>query len=149
MNSSPSLSYYLTNTVLYNDREFLNMLRRPGLLNACKKKNVLYKHFLKCTTKEAEIKSINKLTTIMRSNKTYYNKLLGIHKSNTPRIWNVLNNVINKSKNKFDHSHYVVANNKQNVNAKHISDPIIKNGVSENNIGNSPNTIFFNKNGRE
>ncbi len=55
-----------------------------GLQNACKKKNVLYKEFIKHRTKEAENKYKkykNKLTSIMRSSKKmYYSKL---HKLNS------------------------------------------------------------------
>ena len=50
----------------------------PGLKNACKKKNNLYRRFLKCRSKEAEsrYKSYkNKLTGILRyCEKEYYNK---------------------------------------------------------------------------
>ncbi len=138
-----------------------------GLDNACKKKNVLYKQFLKCRTEEAENKYKkykNRLTTIMRNNKkNYYNKLLEIHKSNTQGTWKVINNIINKSKNKSVCPNYFLTNNKQNVStpmdiangfndffinvghnlAKQIDDPIIKDDVSEKMIDINRNTIFL------
>ena len=69
-----------------------------GLLNACKKKNSLYKNFIR--TKDAnDLKKYklykNKLTSILRhSEKMYYNMLLEKHKSDIKSTWKVLNNVI-------------------------------------------------------
>lgn len=75
-----------------------NQWMTKGLQNACKKKNNLYKIFIKYKTKEAELKYKkykNKLTNIMRiCKKDYYTKLLDKNKNNVKGIWNILNNII-------------------------------------------------------
>ena len=73
-----------------------------GLQNACKKKNNLYKDFIKCRTKavEKQYKAYtNKLTVIMRQAKReYYNNMLKEKKNDIKGTWKILNNVIgNKS----------------------------------------------------
>ena len=77
-----------------------------GIEKACKKKNVLYRRFLKLRTKEAENKYKlykNKLTSIMRLNKKdYFHKLLEQNKSNTQGIWKVLNNIIKNGAGKVE-----------------------------------------------
>ena len=69
-----------------------------GLLNACKKKNSLYKKFIKDRTKEAEDKYKNyknKLIGIIRKCKQdYYNKWLDSNKNNSKGLWNILNSLI-------------------------------------------------------
>ena len=69
-----------------------------GLQNACKKKNNLYKQFLKLRTKEAECryKNIkNKLTYIFGfSEKVYYNKLLKKEKNYIKETWTVFNECV-------------------------------------------------------
>lgn len=68
-----------------------------GLLNACKKKNMLYKDFLKLRTKEAENKYKtykNRLTKIMRQcKKKYYNDLLVTNKNDIRETWKILNHI--------------------------------------------------------
>ena len=75
-----------------------------GLQNACKKKNMLYRSFIKCRTKEAEQKYKrykNKLTNIMRvCKKNYYTKILENSKNNIKGIWNILNSIIQNGKTK-------------------------------------------------
>lgn len=70
-----------------------------GLINACKKKNNLYKLFIKLKSKEAENKYKlykNKLTDIIRlAKKSYYKKLLLDNKSNIKGTWDVLNYIRN------------------------------------------------------
>lgn len=69
-----------------------------GLLNACKKKNFLYKEFIKNRNKEKEMKYKrykNKLTDIMRNcKKDYYCKLLDKNKNNIKETWKILNSII-------------------------------------------------------
>ena len=71
-----------------------------GLQNACKKKNNLYRKFIKCRTPEAEMKYKtykNKLTQIMRrSKKDYFNKQIEKNKDNNKGLWATLNNIIRK-----------------------------------------------------
>lgn len=71
----------------------------------CKKKNNLYKRFIKQRTKDAEIKyklCKNRLVNIIRtSKKEYYLTLLEQSRSNTQETWRILNSIIKKgSKNK-------------------------------------------------
>ena len=73
------------------------------LKNACKKKkNMLYKQFLKNRTIEREAKYKkykNKLTAILRySEKQHYSNMLELNKMNMKETWKILNTVINKKK---------------------------------------------------
>ena len=69
-----------------------------GLEKSCKKKNKLYREFLKHRTKEKEDnykKYRNRLTSIMRcQKKMYYEQLLQKYKKNIKATWSVLNKVI-------------------------------------------------------
>ena len=68
-----------------------------GLKNACKKKNLLYKLFLKNRTIERETKYKNKLTAILRySAKQHYSNILELNKMNMKESWIILNTVINQ-----------------------------------------------------
>jgi len=73
-----------------------------GLINACKKKNTLYKEFVKHRTEEKELKYKtykNKLTVILRKcKKDYYSRLLENNKNNIKGTWNILNSVIRRKK---------------------------------------------------
>ena len=68
-----------------------------GLKNACKKKNLLYKQFLKYRSEEECIKYKlykNKLTKILRiAEKTYYCDKLQKFKNNTKQTWKILNDI--------------------------------------------------------
>ena len=74
-----------------------------GLLNACRKKNKLYRDFIKYRTidKETKYKAYkNKLMVIIRRcKKDYYNKLLEKNKNNIKGTWNILNKIIRKGTN--------------------------------------------------
>ena len=76
----------------------------PGLQNACKKKNVLYKRFSKARNNDAEVryqKYKNKLTSILRyCEKQYYSKLLEESKNNTKETWKIIKNLLNKKSKK-------------------------------------------------
>ena len=69
-------------------------------MNACHKKKLLYKKFIRSRTLTAEQKYKlykNKLTTILRfAEKSYYSSLLVANKGDAKGTWNVLNAVINK-----------------------------------------------------
>uniref|UniRef100_A0A672Z783 Reverse transcriptase domain-containing protein n=3 Tax=Sphaeramia orbicularis TaxID=375764 RepID=A0A672Z783_9TELE len=98
-------------------RQDLKKNKKPwltkGLEKACKKKNSLYREFLKHRTKEKENKYKrykNRLTAIIRTHKkAYYDKLLEIHKNDIKGTWKVLNDMIKKS-NKKNFATYVVKN---------------------------------------
>ena len=70
------------------------------LKNACKKKNMLYKQFLKnrIIEREAKYKKYkNKLTAILRySEKQHYSNILELNKMNMKETWKILNTLINK-----------------------------------------------------
>ena len=72
------------------------------LKNGCKKKNMLYKQFLKNRTIEREAKHKkykNKLTAILRySEKQHYSDMLELNKMNMKETWKILNTLINKKK---------------------------------------------------
>ena len=74
------------------------------LKNACKKKNILYKRFLKSRSEVAEIryKSYkNKLTSILRQcEKEYYSNLLEESKQNIKETWKIVNKLLNKKSTK-------------------------------------------------
>lgn len=74
-----------------------------GISKACKKKNKLYRDFVKYRTANAEKKYKaykNKLTSIMRrAKKDYYTNLLIDNKSNIKRMWKVLREVMGSEVN--------------------------------------------------
>ncbi|KAF7660965.1 hypothetical protein LDENG_00270650, partial [Lucifuga dentata] len=83
-----------------------------GLQNACKKKNALYRKFIKCRTKETKTKYKkykNKLTSIIRGQrKDYYSKLLDENRSNMNGTWSVINSVIKSKAGKSAYPNYFV-----------------------------------------
>ena len=93
----------------------------PGLKNACKKKNNLYRRFLKCRSKKAEsrYKSYkNKLTGILRYCEKEYYKKLQLYRNDMKNTWKLLNGVMNrkmKERNFVSHFNYndKEINNKQ------------------------------------
>ena len=74
----------------------------PGLINATKKKRLLYwkKIKLKTVTAENRFKAYrNKLTAILRqAEKDYYSTLLNQHRSDIKKTWNIINNCIQHGK---------------------------------------------------
>ena len=105
-----------------------------GLKNACRKKNTLYKKFIRSRSHAAEIKYKlykNKLTSILRlAEKSYYLKLLTEKKGDAKGIWKILNNVINKKQ-----GHHELAKQFE-CNGEMIHDRIA--------IANEFNTFFAN-----
>lgn len=87
-----------------------------GIIKACKKKNILYRKFLKSRTRDAENKYKeykNKLVNIIRnSKKEYYTKLLIEHKQNIQGTWKVLNSVIHKRKYKGEYPNHFIKDNR-------------------------------------
>ena len=74
----------------------------PGLINACHKKNLLYKNFLSKRTLESEQRYKrykNKLTSILRrAEKAYYSEELRKVKGNIKNTWDVLKRASNRLK---------------------------------------------------
>lgn len=95
-----------------------------GLQNACKKKNNLYKLFLKLKTKEAEDRYKqykNRLTAVMRmAKKLYYKKLFLDNKCNIKRTWEILNSIIKQGSKKDTHPDYFIDSNCESDNMNRI-----------------------------
>jgi len=89
-----------------------------SLSNACKKKNLLYKQFLKYRTEESQLKYKNyknRLTSILRSSeKLYYADKLVKYKNDLKMTWRTLNEITQRKKKK-----------KSNVNEFKSEDNII------------------------
>ncbi len=100
-----------------------------GLKNACKKKNLLYKYFLKSRSKQSEDKYKtykNKLTTILRKcEKNYNTKLLELNKGNLKETWKLLNSIINTKKKTMQ-----VGNEFENKGESITGDENIANGFN-------------------
>ena len=156
-NKCPIKQYYRKQK--YKDNQWMS----KGLQNACKKKNTLYREFIKHRTMEAENKYKtykNKLTNIMRNcKKDYYNKLLENHKHNIKGIWNILNSIIRNKSRQINYPQYFIENNKiiNNMNdvinkfndffvnigpnlVEEIQDPV---SSSDNLIVRNPMTMFL------
>ena len=105
-----------------------------SLVNACRKKNNLYKIFLKnrCVKTETRYKRYkNKLTTILRfCEKQYCTQVLDKYRDNVRQTWKVLNDVIKKK------------SNASNIPNEFISDEKIVKGRKE--IANGFNDFFVN-----
>lgn len=134
-----------------------------GLQNACKKKNTLYREFIKQRTRDAENKYKNKLNNILCvCRKTYYSKLLNKNKNNIKGIWDILNSIITNSSGQRSYPHYFIDNNtiKNNMGdvvnsfnnffvsvapnlAEEIPDPLLSENWSENLIERNPNSMFL------
>ena len=101
-----------------------------GLKNACKKKNLLYKYFLKSRSKQSEDKYKtykNKLTTILRKYEKNYNiKLLELNKGNLKETWKLLNSIIHKKKKTMQ-----VGNEFENKGESITGDEHIANGFND------------------
>uniref|UniRef100_A0A3Q3KL62 Reverse transcriptase domain-containing protein n=1 Tax=Monopterus albus TaxID=43700 RepID=A0A3Q3KL62_MONAL len=97
----------------YSERPWMS----KGLQNACKKKNVLYKQFIKDRSKKAEEKYKtykNKLTEILRRcKKLYYSKILEDNKNNIRGTWNILNKLIRNSSRRCNYPQYFMDNDTQ------------------------------------
>lgn len=105
-----------------------------GLLNACKKKNTLYREFIKGKTKEAENrykKYKNKLTHIIRANKKdYYKRLLDDNKNNTKGIWKSLNSIIRNGTSSNNYPKYFIDDGRENYNIEDVANSFNKFFVS-------------------
>ena len=139
-----------------------------GLENACKKKNLLYKLYMKNRTKEAETRYKtykNKLVSIIRvKKKDYYHQQLEQHKSNIQGTWKILNSIIKKGKvknvypNQFKKDNLIIHESKEIVNefnnffvnvgptlASAIEEQRDADGLNERNIKSNPSSIFIRK----
>ena len=105
-----SLDYYMTKNCplklfshknKYSEAPWIT----KGLQHACKKKNKLYRDFMKHRSLDVENKYKkykNKLTAILRiAQQDYYSKLFDRNKKNIKGIWNVFNNIIKKNSGKI------------------------------------------------
>ena len=96
-----------------------------GLRNACKKKNTLYRDFLRHRTKDAENKYKiykNKLINIIRtSKKEYYKKILNDNKNNIKGIWNILNSIIRNNPRQISYPKYFIDKDNANYNMDDVA----------------------------
>ena len=111
--------------IMIKNNKYDKLWITPGLKNACKKKNNLYRRFLKCRSKKAEsrYKSYkNKLTGILRyCEKEYYNRKLQLYRNDMKNTWKLLNGVMNrkmKERNFVSHFNY---NDKEIYNKQEIA----------------------------
>lgn len=85
-----------------------------------KKKNTLYRDFIKHRTSEKEIKYKrykNKLIDIIRKcKKEYYNNLLENNKNDSKGTWNIINKIIRKSTNKPSYPNHFTEKEKDITN---------------------------------
>ncbi len=107
----------------YNDRPWFT----KGLQNACKKKNTLYREFIKQKTKEAENKYKkykNKLINIIRvCRKEYYSKILYNNKNNIKGIWDILNSIIKNGDKQQSYPQYFIDNDIKKDNMNDVVNP--------------------------
>lgn len=95
-----------------------------GLQNACKKKNALYKQFIRLRTEDSEQRYKlykNKLTEVLRTRKKlYYTNLINNNKNNIKEVWSILNSIIKgNTKNKV-YPNYFVDKNIDNYNMNEV-----------------------------
>ena len=97
-----------------------------GLQNACKKKNALYRNYIRQRTKEAEVKYKkykNKLISIIRiSRKEYYKNKLDRNKDNIKGIWNILNSIIRDGVKQNSLPKYFKEDDIENYNMEEVAD---------------------------
>ena len=96
-----------------------------GLLNACKKKNTMYKTFIKTKLESDETKYKaykNKLTKILRNaEKSYFNEKLEKEKHNIKATWKILNRVIRGVANPSKIPDVFIDNNSKITDKKDIA----------------------------
>jgi hypothetical protein len=85
-----------------------------ALLISCKRKNMLYKQFLKKRNYKSEIKYKNyknMLSSLLRkAEKSYYTELLDSHKNNAKEVWKTLNTITNRKRPKRSYPSQFVKN---------------------------------------
>ena len=88
-----------------------------GLINACKKKNSMYKRWLIDKSQESESrykKYKNKLVLILRkAEREYYKNELNKHKKDVKATWSILNNIIKKGRKQSKECEFMNRNNKK------------------------------------
>ena len=119
-----------------------------GLINACKKKNNLYKYWLINKNKDSETrykKYKNKLVLILRkAEKNYYKNESKQHKNDVKATWAILNQVIRKSKKQSRNCEYMLKGDKKVYDKQDIANmfndfyinvgPKLASEISTNNV---------------
>ena len=121
------LNYYKKNIPLIHNKSSKRKTCQPwitnGILNSIKKRNRLYKNYLRDSTPfnlEKYKKFRNKLTCIIReSRKMYYSDKLRLVKGNLTTTWKIINELIGKKKKSKVNS--ISENNKKITNPKDIA----------------------------
>ncbi len=97
-----------------------------GLINACKKKNLLYRNFIKSRTPSNELRYKtykNKLTKILkRCEREYNSRILNTHKNDAKLLWKFLNNIINRKSITRPLPKYFIKENNKITNDENIAD---------------------------
>ncbi|XP_013856520.1 uncharacterized protein LOC106512449, partial [Austrofundulus limnaeus] len=110
----PNVEFNSTNK--YSEHPWIT----KGLQNACKKKNKLYRDFIRQRSTGAENKYKkykNKLTAVLRKAKQdYYSKQLDRNKNNIKGIWNILNSVIKKNSKHVSYPQHFTNNEDKHLN---------------------------------
>jgi len=88
-----------------------------ALLVSCKRKNLLYKQFLRRRNNVSEItykNYKNKLSGLLRkAEKLYYTELLDSHKSNAKETWKTINEITNRKRKKISYPSQFIKNAKE------------------------------------
>ena len=112
----------ITTTHRKNNKPWLT----NGLINACRKKNYLYKCQLKSNDSEAKLRYRtykNKLTSVLRkAEKQYYNNKLAECKNDMKGTWNVLNKLCGRNKEKPKQCEFIINKGAKVHNEKCITD---------------------------
>lgn len=72
----------------------MQMMQKIMLQKECKKKNTLYRQFIKYRTIETVQLILCSTNTMRTCNKEYYKKILQNNKNNIKGIWSALNSII-------------------------------------------------------
>ena len=116
---------YLPNEKLKLKYNIRKLWLTPGLKDAIRKNNKLYKKYLMMPSAFNEItyKSYrNKLNHILKkSDRQYYSDLLTANKSNIKKTWQIMKNIVNKNKIKKIHSKFKLPDGSDTENKSLIS----------------------------
>ena len=135
--------YLPTKTVKFNRHKHkINPWMSSGILVSIKYRDTLYKRLHQLSpaseaylTSETNLKTYNRILnkTMRQAKTTYYNKLLTTYKNDSKNTWQVLRDVMNLSKTKFEFPNFFIINDNKITNKKAIA-----NHVNEYFVGIGP-----------
>jgi hypothetical protein len=96
------------------------LARKPwlssSLRESIRRKNILYRKYLKCSTSENEKNYKlyrNKLHSLIKiAERQHYQSLISINKNNLRKSWSIIKEIINKKKTKLQNTHFIHNNRK-------------------------------------